>query len=197
MPRSASAGTVIRAQDLGPRLECSAQTEASAFFHPRSATVRFTASGLPKKRATYLRMVETLLKAGAPLGGLGNQSHLFADLAPGAITAAITDLASMGLPIHVSELDISLNWSKALFASRDDLVQRQARLAGEIGEAFARLKPSQRFAFTTWGLRDRDSWLRSAKENPSPPWDAPLLFDDLGNPKTTFWAVADAWRGRR
>jgi endo-1,4-beta-xylanase len=144
---------------------------------------------LPKKRATYLRMVETLLKAGAPLGGLGNQSHLFADLAPGAITAAIADLASMGLPIHVSELDISLNWAKALFVSRDDLVQRQARLAGEIGEAFAKLKPAQRFAFTTWGLRDKDSWLRSQKENPTPPWDAPLLFDDDGRPKPMLVAL--------
>ena len=144
---------------------------------------------LPKKRATYLRMVETLLKADAPLGALGNQSHLFADLAPGAIGAAISDLAGMGLPIHVSEFDVSLNWSKALFVSRDDLIQRQARLAGEIGEAFAKLKPAQRFAFTTWGLRDKDSWLRSPKENPAPPWDAPLLFDDQGRPKPMLQAL--------
>ena len=144
---------------------------------------------LPKKRATYMRMVETLLKAGAPLGALGTQSHLFADLAPGMIGAAITDLASFGLPIHVSELDISLNWAKAMFVSRDELIQRQARLAGEIGEAFARLKPAQRFAFTTWGLRDKDSWLRSAKENPNPPWDAPLLFDDEGRPKEMLVAL--------
>ena len=138
---------------------------------------------LPKKRATYLRLVETLLKAGAPLTALGSQSHLIADLAPGAIGAAIADLAGLGLPIHISEFDISLNGASSLFASRDDLVERQARLAGEIGEAFARLKPAQRFAFTTWGLRDKDSWLRSQKENPSPPWDAPLLFDDAGAQK--------------
>jgi endo-1,4-beta-xylanase len=144
---------------------------------------------LPKKRATYLRLVETLLKAGAPLGGLGTQSHLRADLAPGAIGAVIADLARMGLPIHVSEFDISLNGARGLFVSRDDLVQRQARLAGEIGEAFARLKPAQRFAFTSWGLRDRDSWLRAPKENPSPPWDAPLLFDDQGRPKPMLVAL--------
>jgi endo-1,4-beta-xylanase len=144
---------------------------------------------LPKKRATYMRMVETLLKAGAPLGALGTQSHMFADLAPGMIGAAISDLASFGLPIHVSELDISLNWAKAMFVSRDELIQRQARLAGEIGEALAGLKPAQRFAFTTWGLRDKDSWLRSAKENPNPPWDAPLLFDDDGRPKRMLVAL--------
>jgi endo-1,4-beta-xylanase len=144
---------------------------------------------LPKKRATYLRLVETLLKAGAPLTALGSQSHLIADLAPGAIGAAISDLAGMGLPIHVSEFDISLNGASGLFTSRDDLVQRQARLAGEIGEAFARLKPAQRFAFTTWGLRDKDSWLRSQKENPSPPWDAPLLFDNAGRAKPMLQAL--------
>jgi len=150
---------------------------------------------LAKKRTTYLRLVETLLKAGAPLGGLGTQSHLRADLAPGAIGAAIADLAGMGLPIHVSEFDISLNGAGGLFASRDELVQRQARLAGEIGEAFARLRAAQRFAFTSWGLRDRDSWLRGAKENPSPPWDAPLLFDDQGRPKPMLAALETGFAG--
>ena len=40
----------------------------------------------PKKRATFLGLAEALLKAGAPLGGLGTQTHVAADLAPGAIT---------------------------------------------------------------------------------------------------------------
>ena len=43
---------------------------------------------------------------------------------------------------------------------------------------------------TVWGLRDADSWLRSPKENPDPPWDAPLLFDDDGRAKPLLGAVA-------
>ena len=110
------------------------------------------------------------------------------------MTTAIKELAGFGLPIHVSEIDVSLNRAQGLLTDRIALETRQDRLYGEAAETFAALPERQRFAFTIWGLRDKDSWLRGEKENPSPPWDAPLLFDDLGDPKTSFWAVADAWR---
>jgi endo-1,4-beta-xylanase len=59
---------------------------------------------------------------------------------------------------------------------------------GALAESFAGLPEAQRFAFTTWGVRDRDSWRR--REDPS---QQPLLFDDDGEAKEAFWAVADAW----
>jgi len=174
---------------------------ALAFEHAREADPGavlfindYNLESLPRKRATFMRLIERLLKRGAPLQGIGTQSHIDAGLAPGAMKAAIRELAGFGLPIHVSELDVSLNRAAGLLGDRIDLEARQARLYGEAAEAFAALPERQRFAFTIWGLRDRDSWLRGQKENPAPPWDTPLLFDDLGNAKTTFWAVADAWR---
>ena len=154
----------------------------------------YNLESLPRKRATFMRLVERLLKRGAPLQGIGTQTHIDASLQPGALTTAIRELATFGLPIHVSELDVSLNRAGGLFSDRIQLEARQARRYGEAAEAFAALPERQRFAFTIWGLRDKDSWLRGPKENPTPPWDTPLLFDDLGDPKTTFWAVADAWR---
>ena len=157
----------------------------------------YNLESLPKKRATFMRLVERLLKRGAPLKGIGTQTHIDAGLAPGAVTTAIRELASFGLPVHVSELDVSLNRAARVFSDRIVLEQRQGRLYGEVAEAFAALPERQRFAFTIWGLRDKESWLRGEKENPSPPWDAPLLFDDLGNAKSSLWALADAWRGRR
>ena len=176
---------------------------ARAFDHAAEAdpeAMRFindyNLESLPKKRATFMGLVERLLKRGAPITGIGTQSHLNADLDPGAVKTAIAELASFGLPIHVSELDVSLNRAMRMLTSRDDMRQRQARLYGETAEAFAALPERQRFAFTVWGLRDRDSWLRSQTENPSPPFDEPLLFDDDGRPKPTFWALADALKGR-
>jgi endo-1,4-beta-xylanase len=157
----------------------------------------YNLESLPKKRATFMRLVERLLKRGAALKGIGTQTHIDARLEPGAAATAIRELADFGLPIHVSELDVSLNRAAGLLSDRIDLEARQTRLYGEAAEAFAALPERQRFAFTIWGLRDKDSWLRGEKENPSPPWDAPLLFDDLGNAKTSFWAVADAWRGAK
>ena len=149
----------------------------------------YNLESLPKKRATFMRLVETLLKSGAPVTGLGTQTHIAADLKPGAVTACIRDLASLGLPIHVSELDISLNRGRGLLTSDADLEAGQDRLATEVAEAFAALPERQRFAFTLWGLRGGDSWLRSPKENAGPPWDQPLPFDDNGRPRPMLEAL--------
>ena len=127
----------------------------------------------PRKRATFLNLAEQLLKAGAPLGGLGTQTHVAADLAPGAITAALKDLASLGLKVRISELDVSLSR-----ASGGDLERRQAALYAEAAHAYAGLPRAQQSDVTFWGLEDGQSWLHG--ENAS---DAPLLFDDSGRPK--------------
>jgi len=150
----------------------------------------------PRKRATFMKLVETLLKAGAPIGGIGTQSHLMADLDPAAIDACFADLASLGLPIHVSELDISLNAARRLFASRDDLRAAQQALGHHLAQTFAALPAHLKFSFGIWGLRDKDSWLRGAKEYPDPPYDEPLLFDDQGRAKGLFEAVATGLAGR-
>jgi len=143
----------------------------------------------PAKLNAYLRLIERLLAEGVPLGGIGCQTHTAAELAPGAITATLKSLARFGLPIHLSEMDVSTAQGGAL-ASRARAEQHQVRLYAEAVEAFAALPDRQRFAFTVWGLRDGDSWLK--REDAS---DAPLLFDSLGRAKPAFHAVVDAVRG--
>jgi endo-1,4-beta-xylanase len=148
----------------------------------------------PKKRATFLRLAESLLKAGAPLQGLGTQTHLGIDLAPGMVTTAMRDLASLGLPIHVSELDVSTRVGRFDVASAADKSSRQARLVHEVVGAFMALPPQQRFAITTWGARDSDSWLQ---HGPNPPGvDKPLLFDAQSRPKQAAAAFVAAVSGR-
>jgi len=140
---------------------------------------------LPKKRADFLKLAERLLREGAPLGGLGTQTHTPADLAPGEIGRCIRDLASLGLPVHVSELDISL-----ARAGLGDHREGQRRLVGEVVEAVMALPERQRFGITVWGARDKDSWLvREGKR------DAPLLFDDDARPKPMAAALVDALKG--
>ena len=155
----------------------------------------YNLESLPRKRATFLRLVEGLLKAGAPIGGIGTQTHLATDLPAGAVTACFKDLATLGLPIHVSELDISLNRDQSAFRSVADKRARQYRLAHEAAAAFAALPAAQRFGFTLWGLRDAESWLRGPKENPAAPWDAPLAFDDSGRAKPLLAALAAGFGG--
>lgn len=164
-----------------------------AFQHAREADPEavlflndYNLENIPRKRTTFLKLAEALLKAGAPLGGLGTQTHLAADLAPGEVTKALRDLASLGLPIHLSEMDVSITRSGGIIKDRGRLVAGQARIYAEAAQAFSALPPEQRFGFTHWGLRDGDSWLK--RENPA---DTPLMFDDAGRPK----AAAAAWVG--
>jgi endo-1,4-beta-xylanase len=133
---------------------------------------------LPAKRATFLRLAERLLASGAPVTGLGAQMHLAADIPRAKIFEMMSDLAGLGLPIHVSELDVSLVRAEDNRLGPDELRRRQAQVYAAVAEAFARLPSRQQFAFTFWGLRDKDSWL--VAENSA---DTPAPFDNLGRAK--------------
>lgn len=143
----------------------------------------------PAKLASYMRLIDELLAAGVPLSGIGCQTHCDADLPAGALTRTIKALAGFGLPIHVSEMDVS-TVQGGLLANRAEAEKRQAALYGEAMSAFTALPERQQFAFSVWGLRDKDSWLY--RENKA---DRPLLFDDAGRAKPAFAAVAQALRG--
>ena len=142
----------------------------------------------PKKRATFLKMCERLLKSGAPLHGIGTQSHMFADIQPGLIKTAIRDIASLGLKVHVAEVDISVAGAKA-GGNQAEPRFGQIRALTELVEAYHDVPAAQRYGFTFWGVRDSDSWLNGPKEfNCS---DEPLLFDRSGRPKPLAMAYAD------
>lgn len=154
----------------------------------------YNLESLPKKRAQFMRLVETLLKRGCKLGGLGTQTHIDIDLPRGAVAAAIKDLASFGLPIHLSELDIATHIKKFDLRGMDERLKLQAIQAGDAADAFMGLPANQRFAFTLWGLRDKDSWLRGP--NGSSPDDRALMFDDAGAPKPALAPMMSAFAKR-
>ena len=180
----------IWAQALGP------DYVALAFEHAREADPDavlflndYNLEHFPTKRRAFLKIAEGLLRRGAPLGGLGTQTHLGLDTKPASIAPALRDLASLGLPVHVSELDVKLEER----ADDPAALDIQARLVGAVAEAFAALPARQRFAVTTWGVRDSDSWLRDKPKRGAPPERA-LLLDDAGRPKPAFHAAVEAWR---
>ncbi len=145
----------------------------------------------PKKRAMFMRLVDNLLKRGCKLGGLGTQTHIDIDLPRGALAAALKDLASFGLPVHLSELDISTNMKRVDLRPADERLKLQADKAREAAEAFMQTPARQRFAFTLWGLRDRDSWLRGPQG--TGPADMPAMFDDQGRAKPALAALAEVF----
>jgi endo-1,4-beta-xylanase len=149
----------------------------------------------PHKRKTFLNLIERLLKQGVEIGGIGNQTHVDVDLPPGRIKEAMRDVASLGLPVHLSEFDCSFQTEGPTLRSRAQRDASQLALYREALESFIDLPEAQQYAFTIWGVRDADSWLRNQS------WvkdktDRPLLFDDQGQPKETFWTLTDVLRGR-
>ena len=152
----------------------------------------YNLENLPAKGATFLRTVERLLKAGAPIGGIGTQSHLDIEIPAGQIRDWMRDAASLGLPIHVSELDASLR-SDGPVDLRSPARRREQQVArvSELAEAFMALPERQRFAFSVWGLRDTDSWLREGERDDGK--DSPLPFDAAGRPNPMARAMIDAF----
>jgi endo-1,4-beta-xylanase len=151
----------------------------------------------PNKRATFMRLIDRLRARGCPIGGIGSQTHLGLVARPGMVSAAIADLATLGLPIHISEFDVKFGPAGRTDLTPDQKRAIQADLAAETLAAFTALPRAQQYAFTTWGARDRDSNLNRPNFG-GDGTDMPLLFDDAGAPKPAFWAVADrlAAKGR-
>ena len=157
----------------------------------------YNLENIPRKGATFLKLVERLLKLGAPIGGIGTQSHLDIEIPAGQITAFMRDAASLGLPIHVSELDFPMQRDGGRMPDLRSTTERRAQQVarvGELAEAFMALPERQRYAFTTWGLRDTDSWLVRA-EGKNRPDESALLLDARGGANPAWHAVAEAFAG--
>lgn len=166
-----------------------ADPEATLFLN------EYNLENIPRKGATFLRLVERLLELGAPIGGIGTQSHLNIEIPAGRITAFMRDAASFGLPIHVSELDFPMQRDGGGLPDLRSTAERRAQQiarVGELAEAFMALPERQRYAFTTWGLRDSDSWLTRA-EGKNRPDESALLLDARGRPNPAYQAVTDAF----
>lgn len=162
---------------IGLAFEAAHRTDPSAILFLNDYNLEFT----PKKRTTFLKLCERLLKDGAPLHGIGTQTHIAADLQPGLITQALRDIASLGLIVHVSELDISVHGD--LTANIAEPRLKQARLLEELLTAYGDIPATQRYGVTLWALRDSDSWLNTPQGGQHLLPDEPVLFDRQGRPK--------------
>jgi endo-1,4-beta-xylanase len=141
----------------------------------------------PKKLDSYLRLIERLLKQDVPIGGIGTQCHADIAMPKGGMKKAVKAVAEFGLPVHISELDVSLVVEKPVLLSAQEKGLAQARVFEEAAEAYLDIEPSKRYAFTLWGLRDKDSWIRN---QPGGAFDTPLIFDDNGRAKEMKQALA-------
>lgn len=164
-----------------------ADPEAELYYNDYSATD-------PGKRDAIYDLVKGLLDKGIRVDGVGMQGHWdISGPSESLIRAAISKYASLGVKVHITELDMSVfPWSDRSNRYADGLPETVAQRQAERYAMFFRVFRDNADVIervTFWGVRDSHSWknnfpVRGRK-------DYPLLFDAKGEPKPAFWAIAD------
>ncbi len=108
--------------------------------------------------------------------------HTWLDGAPPAseLAANMQRLAKLGLEIHITEMDVRLQYSTGDDATK---LAEQADLYREVLSVCLSVENCR--AILTWGLTDGNSWIPGFTGKP----DAPLLFDKAGLPKLAYFAI--------
>jgi endo-1,4-beta-xylanase len=135
------------------------------------------------KRSAVKSMIARFKREGYPIDGLGEQCHTTVWTDKALRRSGFNELATTGLLIHISELDVRVNQNKSdsyVFTDREQ--QKQSDTYKEIVSLFETLPQTQKFAITTWGLSDNSTWLTSWWH----PKEYPLLFDNIYNKKKAY-----------
>ncbi len=145
----------------------------------------------PKSDAIYA-MVRDFKRESVPIDGIGLQMHianLHVNVA--SISANIARFTSLGLQVHITEMDVALPVDAAGNASAEDL-KRQTEIYRQVAEACVSHPGCT--AIQTWGFTDKYSWIGSHSKHTQ---GAALLFDHDYHPKPARDAIRDALDSRR
>ena len=149
------------------------------------------------RRIALLHLLEGMRRSGTPVDAVGIQAHLTAAGGPpfsaSLLRRFLADIASLGLTIQITELDVTDEKVPADVTVRDNLVADTYRrfLNAALDEPAVKM-------VVTWGLWDRHSWI-VRRETYQAKWridDAasrPLPFDADLEAKPAFDAIAGAF----
>jgi endo-1,4-beta-xylanase len=128
-----------------------------------------------RKRAAMLTLLADLQSRNVPIQALGIQAHLDAAeiaLDQTVLAKFVADIASLGLKVIVTELDVRDNRLPADPAARDSAVAAHAKTWLE-----PVLANAATLGVVTWGLSDRRSWLNKEFPRPDKLPQRPLPLD--------------------
>ena len=154
---------------------------------------RFGSSFWEQRRAAVLELLDSLLAKGTPVHALGIQSHLQghrnSEFDGKKFRKFLSDVASMGLKIIISELDVIDQELPRDVTTRDRIVAESyyQYLSVVLDEP----------AVTTvvnWGLSDRHTWLTGFAPRDDGADVRPLLLDRQYARKPAWKAVARAFK---
>jgi endo-1,4-beta-xylanase len=160
------------------------------------AILRYNDYGLenPGKRRKLIALIKSLQEQKVPVMAIGSQTHVSVS-SPSfeVMDQALTDLETLGLPIHITELDVNSASGGQRSTSAEvgdnaaitqgglvnEAEKKQANAYAGLFRAFLKHKDSVKVV-TFWGVNDGVSWRANGK---------PLLFDRNNQPKPAFDAV--------
>jgi endo-1,4-beta-xylanase len=150
-------------------------------------------TGAAAKRTSVLHAIDYLKSRNAPIQALGIEAHLnykgFASgFNPTAFRTFLSQVASRGLHIFITELDVLDDGLKANIATRDagvaDVYTRF--LSAALAEPAVKIVNS-------FGLSDRYTWLQEDFPRTDGAARRPLPFDDQLQPKPAYTAILNAF----
>jgi endo-1,4-beta-xylanase len=167
------------------------------------AILRYNDYGLenPAKREKLKTLIKQLQEQNVPVMAIGTQTHISVSTTFETIDRELTDLETLGLPIHVTELDMNAavggqrrfgaNVEDNAAATQGGVVseadQRQSKAYADLFRALIKHKDSVKVV-TFWGANDAVSWRARGR---------PLLFDGNDEPKPAFDAVMQVVTGEQ
>jgi endo-1,4-beta-xylanase len=138
----------------------------------------------PQKLDSFISMVNELKGQSVPIHGVATQMHININISNSAIDNMFIKLASTGLRVHVSELDIRINPNNASpFGATEDLLSQQAQKYKYVAESYFNNVPAaQRYGITVWNVTDADSWIVTSLGRT----DFPTLFNSSYQKKPAY-----------
>ncbi|MBM3835411.1 MAG: endo-1,4-beta-xylanase [Verrucomicrobia bacterium] len=159
------------------------------------AILRYNDYGLenPVKRQKLITLIKSLQEQKVPVHAIGSQAHVNVSMTFETMDRALTEMESLGLPIHITELDVNsaaggqrnlgADIANNAATTQGDLVsdadKKLADAYAGIFRAFVKHRASVKMV-TFWGVNDAVSWRAQGR---------PLLFDGNDKPKPAFDAV--------
>jgi endo-1,4-beta-xylanase len=198
--------TAVFLETLGPEYldlayHTARSTDPNARLVVNEYDIELDAPEQEARRIALLHLLEGMRRSETPVDAVGIQAHLSAaggpPFSPSLLRRFLAEIASLGLTIQITELDVTDENVPADVTVRDNLVADTYRrfLDTALDEPAVKM-------VVTWGLSDRHSWI-VRRETYQAKWrtdnaaSRPLPFDADLEPKPAFSAMADAFEHAR
>jgi endo-1,4-beta-xylanase len=141
----------------------------------------------PKRRDVFLKLIRSLVARGVPLHGVGLQGHIKGqyEIDRDGVFDFVSEIRSLGLTAHVTELDVIDDSFPGPIAQRDAMVAARAR--DFLEPICAAGRPS---IIATWGITDRYTWVPIWFKRSDGLPNRPLPLDENYQPKP-LWTVIE------